>query len=68
MRQHPQQKGLYAPVDEFRASYDPPQQISTDHMQEIMHSPGTMIDLKSPEFSQSPMLMMATPLSQNYIL
>ena len=33
-----------------------------------MHSPGSMIDFKSPEFSQSPMLMMATPLSQNYVL
>ena len=26
------------------------------------------MELKSPEFSQSPMLMVATPLSQNYIV
>jgi len=33
-----------------------------------MHSPDTLEDLKSPEFSKSPYLFMATPLSQNYLV
>ena len=56
-------------VDEFRmARYEPPAQLST--YQNEVTSPGIPMDeLKSPDFSKSPGgLVMATPLSQNYVL
>lgn len=39
----------------------------SSNLQEI-HSPDMFEDLKSPEFSKSPYLVMATPLSQNYLV